>query len=148
MISYARFTAQNSLSDTAQRRILFELIKKQESHFSLEHIFSEAKKSFPRIGIATVYRFLNILSKSRIIKEHHFREETLYEVETRQTHHDHLICEKCGAIVEFTNEEIEALQEKIAKNNNFILSDHKLELYGICEKCQEVDPVEEIVPLQ
>jgi len=119
---------------TAQSHIL-HVLQKSGEHLSAADIFARAKKGQPRIGIATVYRALKHLTKMSHIEKHSFDErETLYEI--RPTiHHDHLICERCGCIVEFQNDTIEALQEQVAREHGFRLTHHELDLFGLCKKC-------------
>ena len=91
----------------------------------------------PRVGYATVYRTVRLLRESGLAAERHFHDgEARFENVEEQHHHDHLICERCGRIVEFANDEIEALQERVAHELGFVISRHKMELYGICGACR------------
>ncbi len=125
------------LKVTLQRLAILEKVRKGPAHFTAQEIFEEVSEDYPEIGFATVYRFLKKLSEHKYVLE--FRIGGLparYEWSTKN-HHDHLTCTQCGKIVEFENQKIESLQEIIAKNYDFILTDHVMELYGICPDCQK-----------
>ena len=97
------------------------------------------KKVNPRVGYATVYRTLKLLKECGLAAERHFDDgQARYEaVEGEAQHHDHIICERCGKIVEFTSQELERLQERIGRFLGFVVSRHRMELYGICAECRE-----------
>ena len=97
------------------------------------------KKVNPRVGYATVYRTLKLLKECGLAAERHFDDgQARYEpTEEAEQHHDHIICERCGKIVEFNSEELEKLQERIARFLGFVVSRHRMELYGICAECRE-----------
>lgn len=137
MKKYLSFLAANRLKNTAARRVLFETALSQKGHFSVEEFFSAAQQKEHSIGLATVYRFLGVLTKSGILAERHFGEKTLFELEKPNEHHDHLVCEHCGRVVEFVSSEIEDEQDIVAEKNNFVLTDHRHELYGVCGECQK-----------
>ena len=98
----------------------------------------------PRVGYATVYRTLKLLKECGLADERHFDDgQARYEpTEEEEQHHDHIICERCGKIVEFDSEEIEKLQERIARFLGFVVSRHRMELYGICAECREGRPAQ------
>jgi Fur family ferric uptake transcriptional regulator len=93
----------------------------------------------PRVGYATVYRTLKLLKECGLAAERHFDDgQARYEpTEETAQHHDHIICERCGKIVEFNSEELERQQERIARFLGFVVSRHRMELYGICSDCRE-----------
>ena len=93
----------------------------------------------PRVGYATVYRTLKLLKECGLAAERHFDDgQARYEaVEGEAQHHDHIICERCGKIVEFASQELERLQERIGRFLGFVVSRHRMELYGICADCRE-----------
>jgi Fur family ferric uptake transcriptional regulator len=107
-------------------------------HVSAEELAITVKKSNPGIGYATVYRTLKLLHKAGLADERRFDDGiTRYEYTTSGDHHDHLICTKCGLIIEFENKRIEALQGDVARRNRFTVQSHKLEMYGLCAGCQK-----------
>lgn len=106
-------------------------------HVRIEELLKAARKKNPAIGYATVYRTLMLLVDAGVANQRHFRDgKSRFEIASAQ-HHDHLICTECGRIVEFENNTIEDLQERIARKNKFVLTGHKLELYGICTACHK-----------
>jgi len=122
---------------TKVRKDLIEYILKTKDHWTIQDLGDRVSKELPRIGIATVYRTVNLLveegSITRTITDSGIAR---FEV-TPKSHHDHLSCLSCGKIVEFENEQIERLQEQIAHENGFKLTDHRMELFGECRACQK-----------
>ena len=109
-----------------------------DQHLSTEELYLKLKESMPGIGFATVYRTLKLFAESGIAREIQFGDgQTRYEHLHAGEHHDHLVCTRCGAIMEFENETIEKLQAEVARNHGFTIMNHKLELYGICAKCKD-----------
>ena len=129
---------QKNLKSTKQRDIIFDTFcGLHGEHISIEDLLEQVRKVEPKIGYATVYRTLMLFVDAKIAAQRQFQEgQSLFELDT-DDHHDHLICEKCNRIVEFENEEIENLQNDVAKNYNFTLTRHKMELYGICSNCHD-----------
>jgi Fur family ferric uptake transcriptional regulator len=96
-----------------------------------------------RIGQATVYRTMKLLTKCGLAEPRHFGDgHTRYEpiAPDDEEHHDHLICTRCNRIVEFLDSRIEKLQEEVALAHGFSVTDHKMELYGLCPQCQKDGP--------
>jgi len=137
--AFARFKAYlrgQRLKSTAQRDAIVESFLEGSGHVSVEELYGRVRVRNPRIGYATVYRTMKLLTECGLADERHFRNgEARYEIAEKR-HHDHLICEICGKIVEFQEERIEALQEKAACDHGFELRGHKMELYGICGPCR------------
>jgi Fur family ferric uptake transcriptional regulator len=126
---------QKGLRSTAQRRLVTEVFFESDGHLSIEDLLLEVRSKDPKVGYATVYRTLKLLKECGLAYERHFGDGvSRYEVAHEDEHHDHLICLDCGHIVEFENEEIERLQEDLARRNGFELRRHKHELYGTCAK--------------
>ncbi len=109
-----------------------------QDHLTAEEIYNLIKIKEPdsNIGIATVYRALSFLEEVDLIASIAFGSEGKKYESNAKAHHDHLICTSCGKIVEFVDEEIEKRQEKIAKQNNFKVTSHSMQLYGVCSACQ------------
>jgi len=129
---------KNSLKFTTQREIIFKTLFEYEEHFTPEDLYNLIKKTYPNtnIGMTTVYRTLNLLEENKLVTSISFGiQGKKYEFSSKP-HHDHLICTKCGMIEEFEDETIEKLQEKIAKMRGFKMTEHIMQLYGICKKCQ------------
>ena len=96
-----------------------------------------ARRKHPGVGLATVYRTVKLLEEAGIAAARHFGPgQTLYEIAEGRAHHDHLICDSCGFIMEFENDEIEALQDAAARRFGFNVLRHRHELFGLCEKAR------------
>lgn len=131
------YIAGQGLRSTSQRGEILHLFVKAGRHLSAEELYALVKKAHPGIGYATVYRTLKLLADAGLAQERRFEDGfTRYEHTSPDAHHDHLICTRCGAIIEFENERIEALQRDVARKKRFQVLSHKLELYGLCEGCQ------------
>ncbi len=128
------------IAPTAQRRVIAQAIRDYAGHPDAETIFHLARQIDPHLGIATVYRTLKLFAEKGLVDRHDFGDgRARYEV-TPEVHHDHLICVRCGKVVEFTRERIEELQEEVAREEGFELLDHRLELYGLCGECRGTRP--------
>ncbi len=107
-------------------------------HFTVEEFYQEVKGKLPEIGIATIYRSLDLFCKAGICKEMHLDGAvTKYELFLFHEDHDHLICVKCGKFVEITSPKLTALQKRIAEENGFKFERNRLNIYGTCKKCQD-----------
>jgi Fur family ferric uptake transcriptional regulator len=132
------YLAIQGLKSTSQRDSILEIFIRAGEHLSAEELYARVKKIHPGIGYATVYRTLKLLAEAGLAQERRFEDGfTRYEHTKPDTHHDHLICTRCHAIIEFENESIEALQQEVAKKNRFKVQSHKLEMYGLCSTCQK-----------
>jgi Fur family ferric uptake transcriptional regulator len=116
---------------TDQRRVIARVLSSAEDHPDVEELHRRAHAIDPHISIATVYRTVRLFEESGIIERHDFRDGRSRYEETPDHHHDHLIDMKSGKVVEFVDEEIEALQHAIARKLGYKLVDHRLELYGM-----------------
>ncbi|ALL11898.1 Fur family transcriptional regulator [Caulobacter henricii] len=116
---------------TDQRRVIARVLSAADDHPDVEELHRRAHSVDPHISIATVYRTVRLFEESGIIERHDFRDGRSRYEETPSHHHDHLIDMKTGKVVEFVDEEIEALQTAIARKLGYKLIDHRLELYGV-----------------
>lgn len=116
---------------TDQRRVIARVLASADDHPDVEELHRRAHAVDPHISIATVYRTVRLFEESGIIERHDFRDGRSRYEETPTHHHDHLIDMKTGKVVEFVDEEIEALQNAIARKLGYKLIDHRLELYGV-----------------
>ena len=133
---FFNYLSREKLKFTSQRALIFDVFWSVEKHISPEELYRLVKEKDPSIGQATVYRTLKLLSDSKIAREVDFGDGvTRYEPYFGQSHHDHLICKKCGKSVEVVDEKIEKLQEALARKHGFILSGHSMYLYGKCREC-------------
>ncbi|MDH5723635.1 MAG: transcriptional repressor [Alphaproteobacteria bacterium] len=121
--------AEAGLKMTGQRKVILQVLGEAEDHPSVEDVYGRAKAIDSSISIATVYRTLSLLDELDLIVKHEFQEGySRYEVNS--DHHHHLVDLETGEVVEFQNDELEALKEKIARDLGYDLVDHRLELYG------------------
>jgi Fur family transcriptional regulator, ferric uptake regulator len=133
---FQNFASSKGLKSTKQRDTILDCFLSCDQHLSTEELYLKLKESMPGIGFATVYRTLKLFAESGIAREIQFGDgQTRYEHLHAGEHHDHLVCTRCGAILEFENETIEKLQFEVARDHGFTIINHKLELYGICKNC-------------
>ena len=105
-------------------------------HLSAEDVYKQLLVNDDEIGIGTVYRVLTQFEDAGLVKRHHFEGgHSVFEI-AKTEHHDHLVCVKCGVVEEFAYESIEKRQREIADRAGFQLTDHQLNLYGLCPRCQ------------
>lgn len=125
------------LKVTAPRvKILGILERCGKRHMSAEDVYKELLSQDEEIGLATVYRVLTQFEGAGLVCRRHFEGgQSVFELNSGE-HHDHLVCVKCGKIVEFVDPTIEKRQAKIAAENHFKIEDHSLVVYGVCGDCQ------------
>ena len=115
---------------TGQRRIIARVLQEAEDHPDVEELYRRASEQDPNISIATVYRTVRLFEEAGILERHEFGDGRARYEQIPESHHDHLINVKTGEVIEFVNEEIEKLQERVARELGFELVDHRMELYG------------------
>lgn len=134
----AAYLEERNLKHTKQREAILEVFLEVEGHITGEELYQRVRDRHPNIGYTTVYRTMKILCDAGLAIERHFDDGvTRYEVE--HEHHDHLVCVRCGKIVEFECSMIESAQEEIVERYGFRLLRHRHELYGHCPACRERD---------
>ena len=119
---------------TDKRRIIAKIMSESEDHPDVDELYKRVSKIDSKISIATVYRTVKLFEEFGILAKHEFKGEKARYEELNEGHHDHLIDVKTGEIIEFVDDEIEKLQNKVAEKYGYELVDHKLELYGIKKK--------------
>jgi Fur family transcriptional regulator, ferric uptake regulator len=135
--AFKRALKGRGLKSTSQRDDIARVFFGSNQHLSVEDLYHAVRKVNPRVGYATVYRTVRLLRECGLAAERHFYDgEARFENVEEQHHHDHLICERCGRIVEFANDQIEELQETVARKLGFVINRHKMELYGTCAECR------------
>ncbi|KGD86464.1 MULTISPECIES: Fur family transcriptional regulator [Rhizobium/Agrobacterium group] len=123
--------AEKGMRMTDQRRVIARILQESDDHPDVEELYRRSSKADPRISISTVYRTVKLFEDEGIIERHDFRDgRSRYET-VPEEHHDHMIDLNTGNVIEFRSAEIEALQERIAREHGFRLVGHRLELYGI-----------------
>ncbi len=116
---------------TEQRRVIARVLSLAQDHPDVEEIHRRASEIDDNISIATVYRTMRLFEEAGVVERHDFQDGRSRYEEATEDHHDHLIDLRSGAVIEFINEEIEALQKRIAEQHGYKLVDHRLELYGV-----------------
>lgn len=136
---FKKILKESGLKYTRQREVVLKILYHSDIHYTPEALYLEVKKREPdlNIGIATVYRTLNLLEESEMVTSISFGAAGKKFELANKPHHDHLICKNCGKIVEFENSIVERQQALIAKEHKFKLTGHLMQLYGICETCAQ-----------
>ncbi|HEX8046149.1 Fur family transcriptional regulator [Rhizobium sp.] len=135
--SLEELCAERGMRMTEQRKVIARIIESSEDHPDVEELYRRSVKVDAKISISTVYRTVKLFEDAGLLARHDFRDgRSRYET-VPEEHHDHLIDLKSGEVIEFHSPEIEALQERIAREHGFKLIDHRLELYGIPLKKDE-----------
>src|SRR5271154_5064598 len=129
-----KLCAEKGLRMTEQRCVVALVLSMAQDHPDVEELHRRAHAVDPHISIATVYRTVRLFDEAGILTRHDFQGGRSRYEEAPETHHDHLIDMKSGRVIEFVDEEIEALQAAIAKKLGYRLVDHRLELYGVPEE--------------
>jgi Fur family ferric uptake transcriptional regulator len=123
--------AAKGMRMTEQRRVIAQVIEQALDHPDVEELYRRASQIDARISLSTVYRTLNLFEESGLVTKHDFKDGRARFELIPDEHHDHLIDIRSGRVIEFRNEEIEAIQEVIAKRLGYRLVDHRLELYAV-----------------
>lgn len=132
------YLRDNGLSMTPQRAVIVDAFLSSEGHFTSEDLFNRVRQRDSAIGLATVYRTLKLLTESGLADTFDPGSGVaLYEHSYGHKHHDHLICTVCNRKVEIVDSEIEKRQEELAEKNGFLLSSHRMLLFGVCPECDE-----------
>ena len=128
------------LKVTLPRVKILELLENSpDHHLSAEDIYKTLLEQGEDVGLATVYRVLTQFETAGIIQRHYFENNhSVFEI-MQDEHHDHIVCQHCGKVQEFTNNLIESEQYAVAESQGLILTGHSLNLYGLCSKpeCQD-----------
>lgn len=134
---FERFLRENRLKHTAQRLKIVKRAFSMPKHFSAEDLYQVLKRERTYVSKATVYRTLKLLVEANFLDELEIgaREAKFYEPVHGREHHDHMICLRCGKILEFTDPQIEAQQEAAARRHRFRVLSHTLKLFGLCREC-------------
>lgn len=131
----ARYLEENNLKRTRQRDAILDVFLEVTGHISSEDLYQRVRERHPRIGYTTVYRTMKIFCEAGLAVERSF-EDGVTRYEIPHEHHDHLVCVRCGRIVEFECHMIESAQDRIALEYGFRLLRHRHELYGHCPDCR------------
>lgn len=139
--SYKGILQEEGYKFTTQRRaILKSIVDNHKEHLSCDEVYEIVSKTYPEIGIATVYRTLQLFEKLNIVYKLNF-DDGLSRYELNQGmgthHHHHLICLKCGKVMEVKLDLLESLEAEIEKEGQFKIIDHDVKFYGHCRDCRK-----------
>ncbi len=130
---------QKDYKITPQRKEILQLfLKKDGEHLSAEEVYKILQEKHPEIGLATVYRTLDLFAELEVLQKLSFDDgKNRYELNDSEIHHHHhLICLNCGKVTEFSDDLLEALEEQITQKIDFKIVDHKVKFYGFCSHCR------------
>jgi Fur family ferric uptake transcriptional regulator len=137
---FRRHLRDQHLPVTRQRDLIAQTVLTSDEHLSVETIQRRLKDQGERVGTATIYRTLDVLVRSGLVRAHDFGEGfKRYEPMPQQAHHEHLICLRCGKVVEFQNDRLERMIPIIADEHAFQHQRHRVEVYGLCRDCRRRD---------
>ena len=135
---FTEYLARKRLKMTSQRKAILKVFLYAPGHLSSEELYHKVMQADASVGQATVYRTMKLLSDSGLAREVRFGDGVCrYEIRYGHEHHDHLICEQCGVNLEVVDHRIEALQDELAKKHGYVLTGHRMYLYGLCPGCRE-----------
>jgi Fur family ferric uptake transcriptional regulator len=135
-----QYLLKMGLKQTQQRRVIVQQFLDLDSHVDAEELHRVVSAAGHDIGLATIYRTLNLLTEAGLAEQKAFQDgRSVFEIAHPDRHHDHLICTRCGLVIEFESEEIESAQELIAKKHGISLKSHRLDLFGICADTKACD---------
>jgi Fur family ferric uptake transcriptional regulator len=134
LVAYLR---ARHLRMTPERRWVLEEVLSREGHFDAEDLLRFLHRRHRAVSRATLYRTLDHLAVAGLVKRHRFGPgHALFERNFDRQHHDHLVCDRCGSILEFVNDEIERLQDEVCSAHAFRPTNHVMQIFGICKRCQ------------
>ena len=134
---FAEFLQTRGKRSTRQRQMIVEHVSSHHEHFDADQLLAELRSTpeGARASRPTVYRTLTEMVEAGLLKKMVLGGRAIYEHDYGYPQHDHFICEKCQQLVEFRNEEISAVLERVAADHGFRMSGHRLEVHGICAEC-------------
>jgi Fur family transcriptional regulator, ferric uptake regulator len=135
-LALAAYLEEHKLKQTRQREVILDAFLDCRGHVSGEQLYQSIREAHPNVGYTTVYRTLKLFVDAGLAQERHFDDGVArYEIE--RAHHDHLVCTRCGKIIEFECALIEKRQREIAAEHGFKVERHRHELYGLCKSCRD-----------
>ena len=136
-LRFREYLKSKGLTCTSQRDAILEYLIKDSSHFNAEALIHSVQKKQLMVSRATVYRTLSHLEEAGFIREVAMNaDQTHYEFIGLTQHHEHIVCESCGTIIEFLDPELEERIEAIAKDHKFCMTRHTVQIFGICGGCR------------
>lgn len=137
---FKEYLESKNLKFTPERQAILSRVFANPKHFEADELLVDLRLNKLRISKATIYRTLSLLVKSGLLREVIFGERHAhYEQVYGNEHHDHLVCNDCGKIIEFIEYRIEKLQDEVCRKNKFEPESHRLQIQGLCEDCTKKD---------
>lgn len=134
---FSQYLKKNGMLYSKQREQILDVFLKTEKHLTVNDLYDLVRKENPKIGLATVHRTMKAISEAGLARTVGFGDNLKrFEHKYKHQQHDHLICTKCGRIIETFNPKIEQMLKSIAQKHKFTLLDHKIRLFGICKACK------------
>ncbi len=135
---FGDYLSKNNLRSTTQRDLILDVFQMVKRHITTEELYNLVRSRDASIGWATVHRTLKLLCDAGVAREVDFGDGVLrFEPQLTGGHHDHLICNNCGEAFEVVDQEIERLQEKLARKHGFVVMSHRMDIFGLCRKCKK-----------
>lgn len=134
---FRQYLKNKGMLNSKQREQILDIFVKTKRHPTIDDLYEVARKRNPKVGLATVYRAMRVICDAGLAKEVDFGDGVRrFEHEYRRNHHDHLVCLKCGRIIEVRSPQVEDMQEKLAKKHNFMPVRYRMQIFGICSECK------------
>ncbi len=137
---FSDYLTRAGLKATRQRQVIVQAFFAAARHVSAEELYHQIRSQDPGIGLVTVYRTLKLLRRAGLATERQFGDSyRRFDPNPADWSHHHLICTRCGKIQEFQDATLQTLRKKVARRLGFTVTEHKLELYGVCRACVRLD---------
>lgn len=139
---FKKMLKEKGLKLTGQRLLVLETMAEHPGeHLTAEEIFDLARRNYPEIGLATIYRTLQVLVELNVVDKISFddgfaRYELIEELDSERHHHHHAICIGCKTVISLEEDLLEALEQELMENHGFAVTDHEVKLYGYCKECR------------
>ena len=139
---FKKMLKEKGLKLTGQRLLVLETMAEHPGeHLTAEEIFDLARRNYPEIGLATIYRTLQVLVELNVVDKISFddgfaRYELIEELDSERHHHHHAICIGCKTVISLEEDLLEALEQEVMENLGFAVTDHEVKLYGYCKECR------------
>ncbi len=138
-ISFTEYLKKGNYRITPERFLVLDAVLSYDGHFDADELYLRVKTNGMRVSRATVYNTLDLLQDCGVVAKYRFGENhSRYEKTFGKPHHDHLICLRCGDIIEFVNKKIEKIQEEVCAENHFKPQSASLQIFGTCAKCRHL----------
>lgn len=132
-----QYLKKNGMLYSKQREQILDIFLKTEKHPAINELYDRVRKKNPRIGLATVYRTMEVICDAGLARKLDFEGGTKhYEHKYKHPHHHHLVCLKCGKVIEITSGKLEGIQRQLAKKHDFAITRDTMKIFGICSTCK------------